>query len=369
MKTKKIFLILAALCLVFFVAGCDNDSSSSNKGNNGGGNGNGGGSSFTGSYLCLKATGGSVDVKLKLRSINGTMSAVPSLEYSTDGSTWTAITLSNPAEGLTTENDITTLADGEKMYVRATSTNSFITEYTPSVRVKSSFVFDGAGTVEASGNVMSLVDKTCESTSIPSEGCFASLFEGCTNLVSPPELPATSLQNNCYQGMFRDCSSLAAAPALPATALSVGCYNAMFYGCTALTSAPVLPATTLTVDCYSGMFHGCTALTAAPVLPATTLAGFCYTSMFEGCTALTAAPELPAAILADSCYLNMFNGCTSLNSITVHFTLWDPADATIGWVNGMSNTAGVTFTCPSTLNTDTKDVNHVLSNWTLDKSL
>ena len=73
MKTKKIFLILAALCLVFFVAGCDNDSSSSNKGNNGGGNGNGngGGSSFTGSYLCLKATGGSVDVKLKLRSING----------------------------------------------------------------------------------------------------------------------------------------------------------------------------------------------------------------------------------------------------------------------------------------------------------
>ena len=397
MKTKKIFLILAALCLVFFVAGCDNDSSSSNKGNNGGGNGNGngGGSSFTGSYLCLKATGGSVDVKLKLRSINGTMSAVPSLEYSTDGSTWTAITLSNPAEGLTIENDITTLADGEKMYVRATSTNSFITEYTPSVDVRAEFVFDGTGTIEASGNVMSLVDKTCASTSIPSEGCFASLFEGCTNLVSPPELPATTLQMDCYSCMFNGCTSLTAAPALPATALAVGCYSDMFNGCTSLTAAPALPATALANFCYTGMFHGCTALTAAPELPATamtdncylsmfdgctsltaapelpatTLAERCYQGMFHGCTALTAAPELPAETLVDSCYMFMFNECTSLNSVTVHFTHWDPANATNGWVYGMSNTAGVTFTCPSTLNTDTKDVSHVLSNWTLDKSL
>ena len=343
MNTKKIFLILLALCLVFFMAGCDNDSSSSNKGNNGGGNGNGGGSSFTGSYLCLKATGGSVDVKLKLRSITGTMSAVPSLEYSTDGSTWTSITLSNPTDGETTVNPITTLADGEKMYVRATGTNSFITEYNLPVDVRAEFVFDGTGTIEASGNVMSLVDKTCASTSIPSEGCFASLFEGCTNLVSPPELPATTLQMDCYSCMFNGCTSLTAAPALPATALAVGC--------------------------YSDMFNGCTSLTAAPALPATALANFCYTGMFHGCTALTAAPELPAETLVDSCYMFMFNECTSLNSVTVHFTHWDPANATNGWVYGMSNTAGVTFTCPSTLNTDTKDVSHVLSNWTLDKSL
>ena len=34
------------------------------------------------------------------------------------------------------------------------------------------------------------------------------MFNGCTNLVTAPELPATKLANYCYNYMFNGCSSL-----------------------------------------------------------------------------------------------------------------------------------------------------------------
>lgn len=48
---------------------------------------------------------------------------------------------------------------------------------------------------------------------------------------------------------------------LPATILSYYCYYSMFYGCTNLTTAPELPAVTLSgYRCYGNMFCGCTSL-------------------------------------------------------------------------------------------------------------
>ena len=147
--------------------------------------------------------------------------------------------------------------------------------------------------------------------------CYNSMFQGCTSLISAPELPATTLADYCYNSMFDGCTALTQAPALPATTLSNGCYSFMFRGCTALTQAPALPATTLAIYCYSSMFYGCTALTQAPALPATTLSSDCYGSMFDGCTALTQAPALPATTLSKSCYSFMFRGCTSLKLSSV----------------------------------------------------
>jgi hypothetical protein len=34
------------------------------------------------------------------------------------------------------------------------------------------------------------------------------MFQGCTSLVTAPELPATILANNCYSYMFKGCSKL-----------------------------------------------------------------------------------------------------------------------------------------------------------------
>lgn len=34
------------------------------------------------------------------------------------------------------------------------------------------------------------------------------MFDGCTNLVNAPELPATTLKDYCYQLMFRSCKNI-----------------------------------------------------------------------------------------------------------------------------------------------------------------
>jgi len=200
------------------------------------------------------------------------------------------------------------------------------------------FNVSGTGTIAASGNIMSLVNQSMKSLTIPYNKyfcflfrdctlltqapklpatsldyqCYWNMFYGCTRLTKAPELPATSLAKNCYVAMFSGCTSLTQAPKLPATSLDSHCYWAMFSGCTSLTQAPELPATTLAGNCYSKMFSGCISLTIAPKLPATTLAEYCYNEMFKGCTGLTQTPELPATSLANNCYMTMFSGCTSL---------------------------------------------------------
>ena len=75
----------------------------------------------------------------------------------------------------------------------------------------------------------------------------------------------------------------------------------MFEGCTNLTTAPELPATNLDIYCYSGMFEGCTNLTTAPELPAATLTRWCYYSMFQGCTDLNSIKCLATSLSASSC--------------------------------------------------------------------
>ena len=90
---------------------------------------------------------------------------------------------------------------------------------------------------------------------------YRGMFSGCTSLVTPPELPATSFKSfRCYEEMFKGCTSLATAPALPVTELTIGCYANMFKDCTSLPTAPELPAEVLVRDCYYGMFENCSKL-------------------------------------------------------------------------------------------------------------
>ena len=249
----------------------------------------------------------------------------PVLYYSTDGTSWTLWDYS----GLT-------FTSNAPLYLCGDNPNGFSNSYSK----YSTFAATGSN-FGISGDIMSLIDKDQDVTTIPqiadcfyrlfkdctmlttaptlpattlAEDCYAGMFEGCTNLTSAPALPATTLAEGCFAGMFEGCTNLTSAPALPATTLAEGCFTGMFEGCTNLTSAPALPATTLAEDCYYAMFRNCTSLTSAPALPATTLATHCYTYMFEGCTNLTSAPVLPATTLALNCYEGMFEGCTSLTS-------------------------------------------------------
>lgn len=249
-----------------------------------------------GAPLKFKSTG--------LTSISLTKTGGPdaiTLEYKVDNGEWTSYTIGEAID----------LTDGQELSFRAGASGNAL--FSKSYNKYYKFTVTGSGTVTASGNIMSLLNRE-GGLIIPNSYCFYRLFENCSKLTSAPEMPATTLAQGCYQYMFYDCTGLTTAPKLPATTLAVGCYNGMFHGCTSLISAAELSATTLAESCYDGMFRGCTCLTSAPELPATTLAVSCYNDMFYGCVSLTTAPALPATSLAQSCYYSMFRGCTGLTS-------------------------------------------------------
>ena len=221
-----------------------------------------------------------------------------SLEYSTDESHWKPYTI----------GETITLADSTFLLFRSGEhkNRKF------SKDDENYYHFEISGPISAQGNIMSLLNRDF-STPLTFYGFFA-LFEGCTSLLSAPELPATTMEQGCYSQMFAGCTSLKSAPELPAEVLATNCYRYMFRGCSTLTSAPELPATTMEQGCYFGMFSECTELTSAPELPATEMGSYCYNGMFANCTKLTSAPELPAKRLESNCYNCMFEGCTSLTS-------------------------------------------------------
>lgn len=285
---KKTFPILIAAFVAFTMfAGCEKADKPDPKKDD----------PDTTEYLYFEAVEAGATVKME---IVGSVDA-PSLEYSTDLTEWTSYDLNKP-EVIKLEKA------GDKVYWRSPGKlDRFSKDETNYIH----FVL-GKKKVAAGGNIMSLVDKTCESVTIPSRCCFAWLFDNGTALVSSPKLPATNLKDGCYFHMFNGCISLEKAPELPATSLALGCYEYMFLGCTSLKEAPELPAAELWLACYMNMFADCASLEKAPELPATKLAEYCYDGMFQGCTSLKEAPELPAMNLSKRCYAWMFNGCTSL---------------------------------------------------------
>lgn len=195
--------------------------------------------------------------------------------------------------------------------------------------------------------------------------CYAGMFSGCSSLVNAPSLPATTVDNYCYQSMFRNCTSLVTAPTLPATESAEGCYQYMFQGCTSLTTAPNLPATSLAKMCYYSMFKGCTALANAPVIAATTVADSSCESMFSGCTNLETAPELKATILQANCYNHMFEQCSKLNYVKCLATDISANGCVYYWLTGVSSTG--TFV-KDTNTTWTSGSSGIPTGWTIQNA-
>ena len=252
MNLRKLLAILLALLVVLSFAACDGGgggSSSDNGGTNNGGNG-GGGETTVPAPLCFTAVDGKVKVGITIPILKEySIFTLPALEWSSDGETYEKLTINipepEPTSGLQLRAPaplpvydipiIEELPSGSKLYVRAAGTNKSFSDGKWAI----SFYFDGDGKVEASGNIMSLLDKTRALTEIPSKHCFAGMFAGCTALTKAPELPATTLAEGCYMNMFGYCTALTKAPELPATELVPGCYAAMFEGCTSLNSITV----------------------------------------------------------------------------------------------------------------------------------
>ncbi|MCQ2342279.1 MAG: hypothetical protein MJZ75_02120 [Paludibacteraceae bacterium] len=167
-------------------------------------------------YLCFTAVSAKSAVSLQYELDDWTL---PTVEYSLDAQAWKPFIIG--------EDTIHLDAMGDKVYFRGTTGRwSFGTDR---------YVhFTMLGTIAASGNIMSLIDPTCQLVSIPTLSCFNSLFIDCTALVSAPEMPAVDLLEYCYQNMYKGCTKLTETPYLPASKLVEYCYAGMFEGCSAL---------------------------------------------------------------------------------------------------------------------------------------
>ena len=275
--------------------------------------------------------------------------------WSKDGTSWTSAIASTS----NTPVSLATLNKGEKMYLKGENI-----KYASSTSKYSHFNSDAEFNV--SGNIMSLIygDNFIGQTTLPSSSyIFCCIFRSskvvdASNLI----LPATTLADYCYGYMFEGCSSLITAPELPATTLANGCYMSMF-AATKITAAPELPATTLADSCYRNMFYGCTSLRYPPTLNATILQPRCYQHMFFGCTSLKTAPELPATTLATYCYAYMFQNCTSLSYIKCLATNISASNSHYWWLYNVASTG--TFVKPSSMYSWPANAHGIPSGWTV----
>lgn len=167
--------------------------------------------------------------------------------------------------------------------------------------------------------------------------CYLYLFKNCTNLTTVPKsIPAKKQGQDACNGMFAY-TAITTAPTLPATTLSNGCYYSLFEGCSKLVNAPQLPATEMKPNCYRSLFYGCTSLINPPKLPATKMATGCYQQLFRNCSKLVNAPELPAKVLVEGCYRSTFQGCSKLNNITVYADDISATNCTFRWLYNVAS--------------------------------
>lgn len=119
------------------------------------------------------------------------------------------------------------------------------------------------GKIAASGNIMSLLDSKCTSTTVGAYA-FCYLFTECASLVTPPELPAITINSQSYRNMFNKCSNLTEMPYLPSTTMKNSCYYSMFSSCSSLRSVTLI-GSTMASNCYTNMFSYCTGITSIHV--------------------------------------------------------------------------------------------------------
>ena len=116
-----------------------------------------------------------------------------SLEYSTDGNTWSPFVVG--------ETTVTLANIGDKMYMRATSEGN-----TEICSLDGQNQFDMSGSIAASGNIDTLLDQNGNATL--TDYCYSGLFQDCSSLTTAPELPSTELFPGCYSHMFENCDNL-----------------------------------------------------------------------------------------------------------------------------------------------------------------
>lgn len=150
---------------------------------------------------------------------------IASLQYSINGGqSW---------HTLRANSESVSINSGKEIMWRGNLSNRTVNRFVYLVNFSAS-----TGTFEVEGNANSLWfgDEFSGQTNSVS---FQRLFSGCTRLTSAenlilPALQVNDLSSNVYESMFEGCTNLITAPELPAYFIGLSCYKRMFYGCSSL---------------------------------------------------------------------------------------------------------------------------------------
>ena len=145
-------------------------------------------------YLCFTAEENNSTIQLYINTQYGPVPNPPTLEYSKDLLNWLPFVVGET---------VVAMNIGEKMYLRGD--NPY---FSPPETNAGNVMFMMTGKIAASGDLISLLDKSCQKTDISTQYCFSGAFLNCTALTSLPKLTATSLSYGCYYWMFYGCSNI-----------------------------------------------------------------------------------------------------------------------------------------------------------------
>lgn len=259
------------------------------------------------------------------------------VEWSKDGRTWNH--RDNSSEAVTIDVQV---AQGEKVYWRGSGNRTTYGSYLEnrSSRFSSTCRFD------ASGNLMSLLtDDFANVTTWSHSYTFASLFNGCTTLISAKEmrLTLTTLPSTMLIMTFNGASSMVSALTMDITDAGDNCFNSAFQGCSALTDVSGLKMTLgqLRTKVFYYTFRSCTGLVTPPPISFTSFATSSSENclgMFYDCSSLESSFPLLPTTLVSKCYYAMFNNCRKLASVKCLATDLSATNCIYVWLANTSST-------------------------------
>ncbi len=216
----------------------------------------------------------------------------PQLQYSEDGRIWY-------------DWDYSTLllSTGDSLFFRGCNPQG-VGQYISWLQSEGWSTFVMTGRIRGTGNILSLIDTTMTTRSVPPYG-FVALFEDCEVLIEAPDMPVDTIGAYGCKDMYYN-TGISRTPALPAMQLNEEAYRNMFSFCRNLTEVTPLPAMEMAEGCYCRMYEMCTSLRVVQdTLPSKELAQSCYWGMYSYCP-IEVAPEIMAEGVAKSCCIEMF---------------------------------------------------------------
>ena len=147
-----------------------------------------------------------------------------------------------------------------------------------------------------------------------------SMFYGCSNLVSLPNLSEWNTYNVEDMGKaFRGCSSLEyISKELPWNTINVKNMESLFYGCTSLKNIPDISSwDTSNVKNMNEMFLGCTGIKKLPDISRWNTTNIKkLAKMFKGCTSLEILPDISKWNVSNcKDFKELFSGCKNLKEL------------------------------------------------------